>query len=81
MVFLILFFASGFIGSGDNFFKSTSYTIEAICAQAFKDAKERLKGVEAEMLRKRNSLHEFEAEYKQVQIFRLVILLRLTLLV
>jgi hypothetical protein len=55
-----------YILSGDNFFKSTSYTVEAICAQAFKDAKERLKGVEAEMLLKQNALHEFEAEYKKV---------------
>lgn len=51
---------------GDNFFKSASYTIEAVCAQDFVDSKERLKDVEAQMLRKQNVLHEFEAEYKEV---------------
>ncbi|KAJ7555879.1 hypothetical protein O6H91_04G090700 [Diphasiastrum complanatum] len=51
---------------GDNFFKSASYTIEAICAESFKEAAEMLKEVEAQMLAKRNELREFEAEYREV---------------
>ena len=52
---------------GDNFFKSASYAIEAVCAsEEFQESKEKLKEVEAEMLRKRNMLHEFEKEYKEV---------------
>ncbi|KAH7426840.1 hypothetical protein KP509_10G019600 [Ceratopteris richardii] len=51
---------------GDNFFKSASYTIEAICAQDFNDARERLKEVEAKMHQKQNELREFESEYREV---------------
>lgn len=51
---------------GDNFFKSASYTIEAVCAQDFKDSKEKLKQVEAQMRTKQNELREFESEYKEV---------------
>ncbi|KAJ7514703.1 hypothetical protein O6H91_23G055700 [Diphasiastrum complanatum] len=51
---------------GDNFFKSASYTIEAICAESFKEAAEKLKEVEAQILAKRNELHEFEVEYREV---------------
>jgi hypothetical protein len=55
---------------GDNFFKSATYTIEAVCAsKEFNESKERLKEVEAEMLRKRNLLREFETEYKEVKFF------------
>lgn len=51
---------------GDNFFKSASYTIEAVCTEGFTDSKEKLKDIEAQMLTKRNELHEFEAEYREV---------------
>lgn len=51
---------------GDNFFKSASYTIEAICAGPFSEAKEKLREVEAQILTKRIELSKFEAEYREV---------------
>ncbi|KAH7422577.1 hypothetical protein KP509_12G015200 [Ceratopteris richardii] len=51
---------------GDNFFKSASYTIEAVSAELFKDSAEKLKAVEAQLLSKRNELKDFEIEYKEV---------------
>eukprot|EP00250_Pteridium_aquilinum_P010691 c19569_g1_i1 orf=619-1884(+) len=51
---------------GDNFFKSASYTIEAVCAQDFIDSKEKLKEVEVRMRTKQNELRDFESEYKEV---------------
>lgn len=51
---------------GDNFFKSASYTIEAVSAQDFKDSKEKLKQLEAQMQTKQNELRDFESEYKEV---------------
>eukprot|EP00249_Psilotum_nudum_P019461 c27263_g1_i1 orf=768-1997(+) len=51
---------------GDNFFKSASYTIEAVCADASPDATEKLKNVEAQILAKRNDLRLFESEYREV---------------
>ncbi|ERN16797.1 hypothetical protein AMTRI_Chr02g263990 [Amborella trichopoda] len=50
---------------GDNFFKSGTYTIEALCAKAFKETTEKLKDVEAKILTKRNELREFECEYRK----------------
>ncbi|XP_057826814.1 chaperone protein dnaJ 15 [Cryptomeria japonica] len=50
---------------GDNFFKSASYTIEAICAKSFEDSTEKLKEVEAQILTKRNELRQFETEYRK----------------
>ncbi|KAH7682590.1 Molecular chaperone (DnaJ superfamily) domain-containing protein [Dioscorea alata] len=50
---------------GDNFFKTASYTIEAMCARSFEDATEKLKEIEAQILRKRNDLREFEIEYRK----------------
>lgn len=52
---------------GDNFFKTASYTIEALCARSFEDATEKLKEIEAQILRKRNDLREFEIEYRKVR--------------
>ncbi|ERN04015.1 chaperone protein dnaJ 15 [Amborella trichopoda] len=50
---------------GDNFFKSASYTIEALCAKSFEDITEKLKQVEAQLLSKRNELRQFETEYRK----------------
>eukprot|EP01018_Ginkgo_biloba_P022704 Gb_16860 [translate_table: standard] len=51
---------------GDNFFKSASYTIEAVCAEPFAEAKENLRDVEAKILSKRIELSKFETEYREV---------------
>ncbi|CAA2996693.1 Hypothetical predicted protein [Olea europaea subsp. europaea] len=51
---------------GDNFFKSASYTIEALCAAPFMEEKENLRNVEAQILSKRVELSKFETEYKEV---------------
>lgn len=51
---------------GDNFFKSASYTIEAVSAESFKESSEKLKSIEAQLLNKRNELRQFEVEYKEV---------------
>jgi hypothetical protein len=50
---------------GDNFFKSASYMIEAICAESFSEASTKLKEVEARLLEKRSELRQFEAEYRE----------------
>ncbi|KAG2312816.1 hypothetical protein Bca4012_027376 [Brassica carinata] len=50
---------------GDNFFKTASYTIEALCAKTYEDTTENLKEVEAQILRKRNELRQFETEYRK----------------
>ena len=47
------------------FFKSASYTIEAICAQYFEESTENLKDVEAQILAKQNELRIFEIEYRK----------------
>lgn len=51
---------------GDNFFKPASYTIEALCAKTYEDTTEKLKEIEAQILRKRNELNQFESEYRRV---------------
>ncbi|XP_019165080.1 PREDICTED: chaperone protein dnaJ 16 [Ipomoea nil] len=51
---------------GDNFFKSVSYTIEAVCAETFAEDKENLKAVETQILSKRVELSKFETEYREV---------------
>ncbi|XP_022727219.1 chaperone protein dnaJ 15-like isoform X2 [Durio zibethinus] len=50
---------------GDNFFKTATYTIEALCAKSYEDTTEKLKDVEAQILRKRNELRQFETEYRK----------------
>ncbi|XP_038891323.1 chaperone protein dnaJ 15 [Benincasa hispida] len=50
---------------GDNFFKSATYTIEALCAKSYEDTTEKLKEIEAQILRKRNELRQFETEYRK----------------
>ncbi|PIN00652.1 Molecular chaperone (DnaJ superfamily) [Handroanthus impetiginosus] len=50
---------------GDNFFKPATYTIEAICAKSYADTTQKLKDVEAQILRKRNELRQFETEYRK----------------
>ncbi|KAE8716491.1 Chaperone protein dnaJ 15 [Hibiscus syriacus] len=50
---------------GDNFFKTASYTIEALCAKSFEDTTEKLKDIEAQILSKRNELRQFETEYRK----------------
>ncbi|KAJ8445316.1 hypothetical protein Cgig2_010674 [Carnegiea gigantea] len=51
---------------GDNFFKPATYTIEALCARTYEDTTEKLKDIEAQILRKRNELRQFETEYRKV---------------
>ncbi|KAL9271174.1 Chaperone protein dnaJ 16-like protein [Drosera capensis] len=51
---------------GDNFFRSASYTIEALCAASFAKEKEDLRTVEAQILSKRVELSKFESEYREV---------------
>uniref|UniRef100_A0A5B7B3P0 Putative Chaperone protein dnaJ 16 n=1 Tax=Davidia involucrata TaxID=16924 RepID=A0A5B7B3P0_DAVIN len=51
---------------GDNFFKSVSYTIEALCAEPFTEEKENLRAVEAQILSKRVEISKFETEYREV---------------
>lgn len=55
--------------SGDNFFKTASYTIEAVCAKSYEDTTQKLQDIEAQILRKRNELRQFESEYRKVTIF------------
>ncbi|XP_076947290.1 chaperone protein dnaJ 15-like [Bidens hawaiensis] len=50
---------------GDNFFKTASYTIEAICANTYEDTTHKLKDIEQQILRKRTELCQFETEYRQ----------------
>ncbi|XP_076951226.1 chaperone protein dnaJ 15-like [Bidens hawaiensis] len=50
---------------GDNFFKTASYTIEAICATTYEDSTHKLKDIEQQILRKRTELRQFETEYRQ----------------
>ncbi|CAI9263138.1 unnamed protein product [Lactuca saligna] len=50
---------------GDNFFKTASYTIEAICATTYQDTTVKLKEIEQQILRKRTELRHFETEYRQ----------------
>ncbi|KAF7123628.1 hypothetical protein RHSIM_Rhsim12G0085600 [Rhododendron simsii] len=51
---------------GDNFFKTASYTIEALCTRSYEDTTHSLKDIEAQILRKRVELRQFETEYRQV---------------
>ncbi|GMY26152.1 chaperone protein dnaJ 16-like [Fagus crenata] len=51
---------------GDNFFKSASYTIEALCATHYKEEKEYLRAVETQILTKRVEISKFESEYREV---------------
>ncbi|CAN1816956.1 Chaperone protein dnaJ 16 [Linum perenne] len=51
---------------GDNFFKSVSYTIEAVCAKPFSEEKDTLRTVEAEILEKRVEIRKFESEYREI---------------
>ncbi|KAL2233375.1 UNVERIFIED_CONTAM: Chaperone protein dnaJ 15 [Sesamum indicum] len=50
---------------GDNFFKPASYTIEALCAKSYEDTTHKLKDIEAQLLKKRNELRQFEIEYRK----------------
>ncbi|KAH0681012.1 chaperone protein dnaJ 15-like [Solanum stenotomum] len=50
---------------GDNFFKPATYIIEALCAKSYEDTTVKLKEIEAQILRKRNELRQFEIEYRK----------------
>ncbi|KAF3431895.1 hypothetical protein FNV43_RR26631 [Rhamnella rubrinervis] len=50
---------------GDNFFKTASYTIEALCVKTYEDTTHKLRDIEAQILRKRNELRQFETEYRK----------------
>ncbi|KAL0825193.1 hypothetical protein Bca101_048870 [Brassica carinata] len=45
--------------------ETASYTIEALCAKTYEDTTENLKEIEAQILRKRNDLRQFETEYRK----------------
>lgn len=62
--------------SGDNFFKSATYSIEAVCAAPFTEQKEDLRAVEAQILTKRVELSKFESEYREVGTLILAVHLR-----
>ncbi|KAK4763691.1 hypothetical protein SAY87_013129 [Trapa incisa] len=51
---------------GDNFFKSASYTIQALCAAPFPEETNQLRAVESQILTKRAELSKFESEYREV---------------
>jgi hypothetical protein len=53
---------------GDNFFKNVNYTIQVLCAASFKQEKEDLRSVEAQILTKRAELSKFETEYREVLV-------------
>ena len=57
------------IYAGDNFFKTASYTIEALCAKSYEDTTDKLKDIEAQILRKRTELRQFETEYRKVTTY------------
>nr|QEG03081.1 chaperone protein DnaJ 15 isoform X1 [Cymbidium ensifolium] len=50
---------------GDNFFKPATYSIEAMCANAYEDSTQKLMEIEAQILAKRNDLRQFETEYRK----------------
>nr|XP_043606373.1 chaperone protein dnaJ 15-like [Erigeron canadensis] len=50
---------------GDNFFKTASYTIEAVCAATYESSTHKLKDIEQQILRKRTDLRQFETEYRK----------------
>ncbi|PSR91144.1 Chaperone protein like [Actinidia chinensis var. chinensis] len=50
---------------GDNFFKTASYTIESLCVKSYEDTTQKLKEIEAQILRKRTELRQFETEYRK----------------
>lgn len=50
---------------GDNFFKTATYTIEALCTKSYEDTTQKLRDIEVEILRKRNELRQFETEYRK----------------
>ncbi|MQL90873.1 hypothetical protein Taro_023470 [Colocasia esculenta] len=50
---------------GDNFFKTATYTIEALCTKTFEDVTQKLKDIEVQILAKRNDLRQFETEYRK----------------
>ena len=60
------FFDIFLVYSGDNFFKTAAYTIEALCTKNYEETTEKLKDIEAQILRKRNELRQFETEYRKV---------------
>ncbi|MQM02823.1 hypothetical protein Taro_035590 [Colocasia esculenta] len=50
---------------GDNFFKTATYTVEALHAKSFEVVTQKLKEIEAQILVKRNDLRWFETEYRK----------------
>ncbi|GMH01657.1 hypothetical protein Nepgr_003496 [Nepenthes gracilis] len=51
---------------GDNFFRSASYIMEALCTSSFAKEKDELRAVEAQILSKRIELSKFGSEYREV---------------
>lgn len=54
--------------AGDNFFKNTPYSLEVVDAREEKEAKQRLRDVEEQLVMKRNELRKFETEYREVRL-------------
>ncbi|GMN38601.1 hypothetical protein TIFTF001_007832 [Ficus carica] len=50
---------------GDNFFKTATYTIEALCTKSYEDTTQKLRDIEVQILRKRNELRQFETAYRE----------------
>ncbi|KAF5751910.1 hypothetical protein HS088_TW02G00929 [Tripterygium wilfordii] len=50
---------------GDNFFKTATYTIEALCAKSYEESTHKLQEIEAQIIRKRSELRQFETEYRK----------------
>lgn len=53
--------------AGDNFFKTTPYTIEAVLVDANAPARQLLQDTDAKLLAKKESLRKFEIEFREVR--------------
>lgn len=53
--------------AGDNFFKTTPYTIEAVLVDANAPARQLLQNTDAKLLAKKESLRKFEIEFREVR--------------
>lgn len=54
---------------GDNFLKSSIYTIEALHESDFKDSTQKIKRLESDILKKQEELRSFETRYRAVSRF------------
>jgi hypothetical protein len=61
-----LTFARSICRPGDNFFKSATYTIEALVVDKIAEVKDKVENIERVLLDKRNDLKAFETVYREV---------------